>query len=201
LYPKQIKKWLIMTKTKQGFYDGMGIWIEINPDDMGVDLSGSGDSEEAIQSFRDMYVEEQSRLPPDLRGHFRFGVTWEEIKDFHPKIVRLFGFTFATEREKLNFRKRMAIQKWKQHPTDTASDAIQIDILTQRIRSLGKHLQFNKQDKHNGRNLGKLLRRRKGLMLHLKKRDVHLYYEVLREIKLRDLYELYSSGNKRNKIL
>lgn len=88
-------------------------------------------------------------------------------------------------------RKQLAIEKWKQHEFDTASDAIQIDILTQRIRALAKHLQSNKQDKHNARFLTKLLKRRKGIMLHLKKRDVPLYYEVLREIKLRDLYELY----------
>lgn len=152
----------------------------------------------------ELYEEEQTRLPPDLRGRFRFGVTFEEIKNFHPKIIRLFSFTFASEREvrsfllshsnsfqKLALRKSLAIEKWKQHDFDTASDAIQIDILTQRIRVLAKHLQNNKQDKHNARFLGKLLKRRKGIMLHLKKRDVPLYYEVLREIKLRDLYELY----------
>jgi len=189
LYPKQIKKWLIMTKTRPGFYDGSGMWVELNIEDS--DFSGDFDTEQTLNKFREMYIEEQSRLPADLRGRFRFGVTWEEIKDFHPKILRLFSFTFAKDSEKLAVRKQLAIQKWKQHENDTASDAIQIDILTQRIRSLSKHLQTNRQDKHNERNLGKLLKRRKGLMKHLKKEDVHLYFEVLREIKLRDMYELY----------
>jgi hypothetical protein len=46
-----------------------------------------------------LYEEEQTRLEPDLRGRFRFGVTYDEIKNFHPKIVRLFSFTNASERE------------------------------------------------------------------------------------------------------
>eukprot|EP01126_Amoeba_proteus_P057726 TRINITY_DN736_c0_g3_i1.p1 TRINITY_DN736_c0_g3~~TRINITY_DN736_c0_g3_i1.p1 ORF type:complete len:111 (+),score=24.91 TRINITY_DN736_c0_g3_i1:834-1166(+) len=85
----------------------------------------------------------------------------------------------------------MAVQKWQLHPSDTASNAVQIDILTQRIRSLNSHLMANRKDTHNQVALQKLIKRRKGLMVHLKKTDVHLYYEVLREIKVGDLYELY----------
>ena len=91
----------------------------------------------------------------------------------------------------MQLSKQFAIQKWKQHDTDTASDAIQIDILTQRIRQLNRHMRMHKQDQHNKRNLLKLVKRRRGIILHLKKRDVHTYYEVLREIKLKDLYETY----------
>lgn len=47
----------------------------------------------------ELYEEEQTRLAPDLRGRFRFGVTYDEIKNFHPKIIRLFSFTFASESE------------------------------------------------------------------------------------------------------
>ncbi len=124
-------------------------------------------------------------------GQFRFGVTYNEIRHFHPKLKRLFSFSNATTADLRAFNKRQAVLKWRQHDLDTGSDAIQIDILTQRIRTLRRHLQQNKQDKRNGRNLQLMLRRRKGLILHLKKHNVPLYYQVLREIKLPDNYELY----------
>jgi len=112
----------------------------------------------------------------------------------------------------LSLRKSLAIQKWKAHDLDTGSAPVQIDILTQRIRSLEKHLSKNKKDTINKRALTMLVRRRsafhlvslslsahlsdfsscrRGLMTYLKKRDVETYYAVLSNIGLRDLYELY----------
>lgn len=93
----QIKKWLVFTKSKQGFYDGTGKWIEIKSYDL--DFSEDALEDEDSARWMDLYEEEQTRLAPDLRGRFRFGVTFDEIKDFHPKIVRLFSMTFASERE------------------------------------------------------------------------------------------------------
>lgn len=92
--------------------------------------------------------------------------------------------------------KRQAIIKWRKHENDTASDAIQVHILTQRIEALITHLQNNKQDKRNLRNLQLLVKRRRGLMRYLKKRDVHLYFCVLREAKLKDLYNVYNYNVK-----
>jgi len=188
VYPKQIKKWIVFTKTPKGYYDEFGKWVVTSDLPEPETLP---ESKEALDRWEALYAEEQRRLPAALRGNFRFGIQHSEIKDYHPKIRRLFSFTFATHKEVQKFYKQTAIIKWKQHETDTASDAIQIDILTLRIRSMIDHLQKNKQDMHNKRNLQLMVKRRRGIMLHLKARNVPLYYEVLREIKLRDMYELF----------
>jgi hypothetical protein len=101
------------------------------------------------------------------------------------------------------------------HPGDTASPAIQVEILTHRIRALNEHLRNNRQDKGNMRARQVLIKRyvhkqnlaffspeifsalvflqlmhffrRKGWMKQLKNDDVNLYYAVLRDIRLRDV--------------
>jgi len=240
IYPKQVKKWLVFTKTPKGFYNESGQWVaesdsEIKSfkryqqasalnappeeaDEEGevpAESEGGEDTDaptpatgltprpthistvKTTADWEALFQAEQQKLPAKLRGQFRFGVTYDQIKNFHPKIKRLFSYTFASKADLRAFNKKIAIEKWKQHPLDTASDAIQIDILTQRIRGMIKHLMANKQDKHNLRNLQVLVRRRKGLILHLKKRDVPLYFQLLKEIRLRDKYELYTKSKLR----
>lgn len=46
-----------------------------------------------------IFEEEQAKLPEHLRGRFRFGVQYEEIKDLGPKVKRLFSFSSATQKE------------------------------------------------------------------------------------------------------
>lgn len=46
-----------------------------------------------------IFEEEQAKLPEHLRGRFRFGVQYDEIKDLGPKVKRLFSFSSATEKE------------------------------------------------------------------------------------------------------
>eukprot|EP01128_Nolandella_sp_AFSM9_P010226 TRINITY_DN7039_c0_g1_i1.p1 TRINITY_DN7039_c0_g1~~TRINITY_DN7039_c0_g1_i1.p1 ORF type:complete len:418 (-),score=114.56 TRINITY_DN7039_c0_g1_i1:184-1437(-) len=191
-YPMQVKKWLAFTKTEKGYYDGNGMWTSVSEVHQGAFNSlKSEQSTKSLHTWELQYTNEQLKLDEDLRGRFRFGIQEHEIAHLHPKIRRLFSFTFATEKEKLKMRKAHAITKWAAFPGDTANDAIQIDILTQRIRALTRHLIENRKDKHNKRTLALLMKRRKGLMLHFKKRNVEAYYAVLREIKLRDLYHGY----------
>jgi len=184
-YPLQIRKWLIFTKSAVGAYDEEGRWFPLSADP----IPKKKPEQETKANLERIFVEEQASLPPEFRGHFRFGITYDEIKDSHPKIRRLLSLKYATTHEILQHRKRLAIIKWGMHETDTASDPVQIDILTQRIRSLRGYV--NRKDQSKRRALEKLIKRRKSLMQHLKKRDVHTYFAVLREIKLKDMYHVW----------
>jgi hypothetical protein len=66
-----------------------------------------------ILELEKQFLKEQRELAPDLRTHFRFGVKWEQIQGFHPKIRRLFSFKNATPAEILAHRKKMAVEKWR----------------------------------------------------------------------------------------
>jgi len=141
VYPKQIKKWVTFTRTPRGFYDQNGRWLGIGEHNQN---DWSLEQDEALKISRNkmekVFEEEQQKLPGFLRGRFRFGVQYNEIKDLGPKVRRLFSFSHATAKEIRKEQKNQAIQKWRKHEFDTASDAIQVDVLTLRIRALIDHL-------------------------------------------------------------
>jgi small subunit ribosomal protein S15 len=213
LYPTQIKRWLVYLKTPKGYYDNSGRWVptegqtrmtrvtEIDEDGQEVtklvpesppvesvrDSEWSNkDSEEWIRWER-KFQEEQSALPQDLRGHFRFNLSADQVAQVHPKLRRLLSMTHATTSEITALRKRLIRTKWARHDGDTGSDEVQIGILTLRIRVLTEHLQKNKQDKYNEYRLARLVKRRRGLLRHLKKSDVPTYYKLLKDLRLRDM--------------
>ena len=57
-------------------------------------------------------------------------------------------------------------------PTDTGSPAVQVAILTYRIKDLTEHLKTNHKDHHSRRGLLKMVGQRRGLLAYLKKIDI-----------------------------
>ncbi len=77
------------------------------------------------------------------------------------------------------------IEKFKTHPTDTGSPAVQIGILTERINLLNEH--FKKYPKDLGSRHGflRLIGRRRRLLEYLKSSDPSRYKEVIEKLNLR----------------
>jgi small subunit ribosomal protein S15 len=73
------------------------------------------------------------------------------------------------------------------HERDTGSTAVQIALLTQRIRHLTEHVKRHKKDIHSRYGLQKLVEKRKRLMKYLKRTDYRSYVRVLKELGLRDV--------------
>jgi small subunit ribosomal protein S15 len=73
------------------------------------------------------------------------------------------------------------------HERDTGSTAVQIALLTQRIRHLTEHVKKHKKDIHSRYGLQKLVEKRKRLMKYLKRTDYRTYVKVLKELGLRDV--------------
>ena len=53
-------------------------------------------------------------------------------------------------------------------PTDTGSPAVQVAILTYRIKDLTEHLKVNQKDHHSRRGLLKMVGKRRGLLEKVK---------------------------------
>lgn len=275
LFPTNVKRWLIYTRTPKGFYSDQGEWVsapELSSDELiqreasvlglsdedletppnpadspfaqrpdddvldDVDANGvsldeklehmegemekrvyaaeahkrkqeqSGEEEEEDDFTRaansnwkyweGVYQTEQQYLPEDLQGQFRYFIQPEEITGMHPRLRRHFSFKFASESEITRFRSAEYIRKWGNHPGDSGNSAVQIAILTLRINTLTKTLRSHPTDTHNGYRLQLLVKRRKALMKHLKKRDLMTYYSLLKDIKLRDQVELWTASRK-----
>ena len=70
-------------------------------------------------------------------------------------------------------------------PTDTGSPAVQVAILTYRIKELTEHLKVNKKDHHSRRGLLKMVGQRRGLLAYLKKTDIERYRTLIERLGLR----------------
>lgn len=244
LFPKDVKRWVLYTRSPKGYYNDQGEWETVPEQDISqlVDtealgpnfdpsilnkpitkqeldqmaaaypsLRGTDDgSPRTVESedefsriansewayWEGVYENEQQYLPADLRGQYRFHIRPDEMAGMHPRLRRHFSFKFASEGEIIKFRSAQAIEKWGQHPGDSGNSAVQIAILTLRINHLTKVLRTHSGDTHNAYRLTELIRRRRGLMKHLKKRNLMTYYSLLKDIKLRDQVELWTAARK-----
>jgi small subunit ribosomal protein S15 len=83
--------------------------------------------------------------------------------------------------------KAQVAKNFMMHERDTGSTAVQIALLTQRIRHLTEHVKRHKKDIHSRYGLQKLVEKRKRLMKYLKRTDYRSYARVLKELGLRDV--------------
>ena len=69
---------------------------------------------------------------------------------------------------------------------DSGSAAVQVAILSERIRNLTEHLKVHKKDNHTRRGLMMLIGKRRGLLKYIKNRDIQEYRELIAKLGIRD---------------
>lgn len=83
------------------------------------------------------------------------------------------------------FVKTAAIEKHRQHETDTGSSKVQVAVLTERINYLTEHFRTHKKDHHSRRGLLMLVGQRRRLLDYLKQSNVDRYRKVVSSLNLR----------------
>ena len=90
-----------------------------------------------------------------------------------------------------NEMKQEIIKKFGKNEHDTGSAAVQIALLTARIKDLDAHLQKHKtsegnyKDKHSYRGLESMINNRKSFQKYLKRKDATAYASLIKELGLR----------------
>jgi small subunit ribosomal protein S15 len=82
-------------------------------------------------------------------------------------------------------RKQQVISKFKKHDADSGSPEVQIALLTERINTLSTHFKAHARDHHSRRGLLKMVGQRKRLLNYLKKKDLDVYRELIKELGIR----------------
>jgi len=82
-------------------------------------------------------------------------------------------------------QKKVLIDKFKLHDTDTGSPEIQIALLSQRIGHLNEHFKIHRKDHHSRRGLLKMVGQRRRLLTYLKDKDIRRYRAVIEALGLR----------------
>lgn len=70
-------------------------------------------------------------------------------------------------------------------PQDTGSPAVQVAILTYRIKELTEHLKENKKDHHSRRGLLKMVGKRRGLLDYIKENNLDEYRALIEKLGIR----------------
>ncbi len=82
-------------------------------------------------------------------------------------------------------KKKTIIDTAKMHDKDTGSSSVQISLLTERINQLTEHFKGHKKDHHSRRGLLMMVSQRKKLLQYLKKRNLDIYNELTKKLKIR----------------
>ncbi|MEE8414677.1 MAG: 30S ribosomal protein S15 [Desulfobacterales bacterium] len=81
--------------------------------------------------------------------------------------------------------KKVLIDRFKLHDSDTGSPEVQIGLLTHRINYLTEHLKIHKKDHHSRRGLLILVGRRRRLLDYVKNNNVKRYRTIIETLGLR----------------
>ena len=82
-------------------------------------------------------------------------------------------------------QKRVVIQQFRVHESDSGSAEVQIALLTERIKYLTEHFKIHKRDHHSRRGLLRMVCQRRRLLDYLKATKVERYRAVVKELGLR----------------
>lgn len=82
-------------------------------------------------------------------------------------------------------KKQAVISGLQAHKTDTGSAAVQVGIMTERIKELTEHLKVNKKDFAARRGLLQLVGKRKRLLQFIAAEDGQAYLELIKKLGIR----------------
>lgn len=77
------------------------------------------------------------------------------------------------------------IAEFQVHDTDTGSAAVQIALLSTRIKQLTEHMRNNKKDNSSRRGLLQLVGRRRRLLTYLRRTDFPRFTAITEKLSIR----------------
>lgn len=82
-------------------------------------------------------------------------------------------------------KKQAVVSSLQTHKTDTGSAAVQVGILTERIKELTDHLKTNKKDFAARRGLLQMVGKRKRHLEYIAEQDGKAYLDLVKKLGLR----------------
>ena len=83
-------------------------------------------------------------------------------------------------------RKAELMAQYGKNEKDSGSAAVQVALLTERIKGLTEHVKFHKHDHHTRRGLLMLVGQRRRLLSYIKKQDIEEYRRLIKSLGIRD---------------
>ena len=83
-------------------------------------------------------------------------------------------------------RKAELIKQYGKDEKDSGSAAVQVALLTERIKGLTEHVKVHKHDHHTRRGLLMLVGKRRRLLSYIKQQDIENYRSLIKSLGIRD---------------
>jgi small subunit ribosomal protein S15 len=83
------------------------------------------------------------------------------------------------------FDKTPTLEKHRTHESDTGSTAVQVAVLTERIKYLTEHFRTHKKDHHSRQGLYRLIGKRRRLLNYMRRTDLEGYRKLVQTLDLR----------------
>lgn len=83
-------------------------------------------------------------------------------------------------------RKAELIRQYGKNENDSGSAAVQVALLTERIRELTEHVKVHTHDHHTRRGLLMLVGKRRRLLTYIKRQDIEEYRSLIKSLGIRD---------------
>jgi small subunit ribosomal protein S15 len=118
---------------------------------------------------------------------FRHGVESDDFiaANATPVVRQIFSWENASQPEINSRNKMLAVKRFQTHPNDHGSPAVQIAVMTERIKYMSAHMQTHHQDKASARRLQILMNRRKKMMQYMRKKYPEQYWKVMRALDIK----------------
>jgi small subunit ribosomal protein S15 len=82
-------------------------------------------------------------------------------------------------------KKQVVVENLQAHKTDTGGSAVQVGIMTERIKELTEHLKVNKHDFMARRGLLQLVGKRRRLLKYIAAQDGQAYLDLIQKLGIR----------------
>ncbi|KAM3140945.1 Ribosomal S15 protein [Paramecium bursaria] len=128
----------------------------------------------------------QSEFGETLTQRYKFGFTEEELQDVDTMIKKALSLNNSTLTELLAYRTNQAIRKYQRWPLDTASPGVKVAVLSERVIHNMMHMERNRVDYKASRALRKLIQQRRDAINYLRRREYHLYKQIIDEYGIID---------------
>lgn len=83
-------------------------------------------------------------------------------------------------------QKAELIKEYGKNEQDSGSPAVQVAILSARIRELTEHMKSHPKDFHTRRGLLMLVGKRRRLLSYIKRNDIEAYRSLIKSLGIRD---------------
>ena len=94
-------------------------------------------------------------------------------------LLDVLSFRWANNKEITKFRAKSVTDMLQSHFLDCGSSAVQVGVMTVRVRALSEHIKAHPQDKKTKYALTRLISRRQRMMRYLKRTDVEVWLFLL----------------------